>query len=806
MNNYSIELYKKVAEKKKLSEIFLGYQSYQWECAVVSYSADCTEAEPLNMFDKVICGILELDGAVSAERIGEILGLNVLSDEDNHKYADTAEVELLMNSIHSLEEYGMLQQNTETGCYSLSAQGCEYARLGKKFKTTCNRKFRVFYDTTSGNHAKAKEIFEYLPDYNRRRLFQSATMKDEYKDEAMLKSFIHEQQPDIYDTEKGNSFTNISVDAIREKVVMVYFSVLYDLQEKSYRLIGFLNSDEGSYVENDFFTKAVNTNQQLLDTIVSRFLEHQQETAESVNELQKEFVQTACDAQGQYDFTKYNKENPKPVAEAFAKERHLFELECFWNKLEDFIPEDISKVFFNFDELSAPMLIHLQKLANSRSELYIFVLYRSTDQTFEDYSGKTFFFKASGQASKVLCCTEKAIFSYEPFIIDGRDSRSITMVHRSLDPTVDLKKLEGNFAQVFVPKLFEDTMAFLSGEFDGRKGELESVMNCDASLMVFKDWINENKLQAVSSRKLEVYNEVKLKNEEKLLEVLSRMTGECDVENIKKIELLDIWKDKINKLASSADATYIRFNEAASVFLASLRRREQFIKDELMAKTYIIDTNTLLNQPDLVNKISKKDRIVIPLMVYEELDKFKSKHAGQDIGENARIASKNINALRKKGKRLSIEKGKFSLLPAELQLNKSNPDNLILAVAIAHKDANPFLVTSDKRLRAKAEVEGISSITGENLRSKIDADVALKGSVLESKDGSQKETPIYLQVYFDLKKDDKPVTVPEYEKALRRAGVNFKDAGYNTFDEFCNSLPEFRIKLARNGFKYVNLK
>lgn len=155
---------------------------------------------------------------------------------------------------------------------------------------------------------------------------------------------------------------------------------------------------------------------------------------------------------------------------------------------------------------------------------------------------------------------------------------------------------------------------------------------------------------------------------------------------------------------------------------------------------------------------------------------------------------------------MSIEKGKFSLLPAELQLNKSNPDNLILAVAIAHKDANPFLVTSDKRLRAKAEVEGISSITGENLRSKIDADVALKGSVLESKDGSQKETPIYLQVYFDLKKDDKPVTVPEYEKALRRAGVNFKDAGYNTFDEFCNSLPEFRIKLARNGFKYVNLK
>ena len=80
MNKYSIEFYNKVAGRKKLSEVFLGYQSYLWKSSEVSYSADCTEAMPLNMFDKVICGILELDGAVSAESIGEILGLNVISN------------------------------------------------------------------------------------------------------------------------------------------------------------------------------------------------------------------------------------------------------------------------------------------------------------------------------------------------------------------------------------------------------------------------------------------------------------------------------------------------------------------------------------------------------------------------------------------------------------------------------------------------------------------------------------------------------------------------------------------------------
>lgn len=808
MNKYSIEFYNKVAGRKKLSEVFLGYQSYLWKSSEVSYSADCTEAMPLNMFDKVICGILELDGAVSAERIGEILGLNVISNEDNHQYADTAEMELLMDSLRSLEEFGMIQQDPETGKFTLSVQGSEYAGTGKKFKTTSNSGFNVFYDITSGNHAKAKEVFQNLPNITRPGFFSSAAMRDEYQDETALKSFIHEQLPDIYDPEKGNSFTNIAVDGIKEKMVKVYFAVLYDLQEKSYRLIGFLNSDEDTYVENDFFTDAVNGNQHLLDTIVSMFVEHQQVNTEAVSELQEEFVQAACDAQGQYDFNKYNNEDPQPVADAFSNERSLFEHECFWNSILDFIPENISKVFFNFDELNAPMLINLQKLAISRPDLYMFILYRTTDQSFNDYDGKTFFFKATGTASNVFCCTEKAVFDYVPFIIEGHNDRSVTMVHRNVEPTINLMKLEGNFAQAFVPKLFEDTMAFLDGEFEGKKGELESIMNCDASLMVFKDWADEGKLQQVSSRKLEVYNEAKRKNEDKLLDVFSKITGECDVESIQKIELIGIWKNKIDKLAANADATYIRFNEAVSAFMSGLREREQFIKDELMAKTFIIDTNSLLNSPDIVNKIGRKDRIVIPLMVYEELEKLKSKLAGQEEGENARIARKNIDVLRKKGKRLSIEKGKFALLPAELQLNKTNPDNLILAVAIAHADANPFLVTSDEGLQSKAAVEGISSITAEDLKSKIETEAAPKIDVIENNDGVQEGTGTasYLQVYYDLKKDGKPVTAQKYEKALKRAGIDYKDSGYRTFEEYCNSLPEFRVKIASNGFTYVNLK
>ena len=156
MNKYSIEFYNKVAGRKKLSEVFLGYQSYLWKSSEVSYSADCTEAMPLNMFDKVICGILELDGAVSAERIGEILGLNVISNEDNHQYADTAEMELLMDSLRSLEEFGMIQQDPETGKFTLSVQGSEYAGTGKKFKTTSNSGFNVFRQSCKGQGSVPK--------------------------------------------------------------------------------------------------------------------------------------------------------------------------------------------------------------------------------------------------------------------------------------------------------------------------------------------------------------------------------------------------------------------------------------------------------------------------------------------------------------------------------------------------------------------------------------------------------------------------------------------------------------------------
>lgn len=63
-------------------------------------------------------------------------------------------------------------------------------------------------------------------------------------------------------------------------------------------------------------------------------------------------------------------------------------------------------------------------------------------------------------------------------------------------------------------------------------------------------------------------------------------------------------------------------------------------------KTYLLDTNVLIQDPEAIFKFYDNE-VVIPDIVIEELDKLKKKSG--DIGYNARKSIRNIEALRKKG-------------------------------------------------------------------------------------------------------------------------------------------------------------
>lgn len=142
-----------------------------------------------------------------------------------------------------------------------------------------------------------------------------------------------------------------------------------------------------------------------------------------------------------------------------------------------------------------------------------------------------------------------------------------------------------------------------------------------------------------------------------------------------------------------------------------------------MKKTYVLDTNVLINDPYAFSSFEDND-VVIPMIVIEELDKLKSR---PDIGHGARQASRNLDDLRDKGnlkvgvelpaggtlRVVSIDSKSMSLMPIELR-ETSNYDNYLIAVAKCLSNdssvVQPVVVVSkDTNVRIKCDALSIKS-------------------------------------------------------------------------------------------------
>lgn len=136
-----------------------------------------------------------------------------------------------------------------------------------------------------------------------------------------------------------------------------------------------------------------------------------------------------------------------------------------------------------------------------------------------------------------------------------------------------------------------------------------------------------------------------------------------------------------------------------------------------MKKIFVLDTNVLLHDPRAIFAFEDND-VVIPIVVIEELDKFKK--AIDEIGRNARQVSRILDEYRLRGKlsegvkldgggslRVELNHQSPECLPNELVATKA--DNRILATAMNLKndDLPVILVTKDTNLRIKADAVGL---------------------------------------------------------------------------------------------------
>lgn len=149
-------------------------------------------------------------------------------------------------------------------------------------------------------------------------------------------------------------------------------------------------------------------------------------------------------------------------------------------------------------------------------------------------------------------------------------------------------------------------------------------------------------------------------------------------------------------------------------------------------KTFVIDTNVLLQDPDAIGKFRDND-VIIPLSVLEELDGLK--RLSDELGKNARHVIRYIDSLKAKNagdlhSGVKIENGivvrvLVDMKPGEktsfpLSVERSANKILMVAYKLRESGQHVVIVSKDFVLRVKAEAIGLEAEDYENLKASYD--------------------------------------------------------------------------------------
>lgn len=145
-----------------------------------------------------------------------------------------------------------------------------------------------------------------------------------------------------------------------------------------------------------------------------------------------------------------------------------------------------------------------------------------------------------------------------------------------------------------------------------------------------------------------------------------------------------------------------------------------------MEKIFVLDTNVLIHNPQSMFAF-EENRVVIPIVVIEEIDHFKK--GIDEKSRNARQIGRYLDGLRTQG---SLQEGVKTPKGGTIQITVNNEitdiarkyffvdrnDNLIIGTALYMKDKYPeaqvTLVSKDANVRIKADVVGINAENFEN--------------------------------------------------------------------------------------------
>jgi PhoH-like ATPase len=151
-------------------------------------------------------------------------------------------------------------------------------------------------------------------------------------------------------------------------------------------------------------------------------------------------------------------------------------------------------------------------------------------------------------------------------------------------------------------------------------------------------------------------------------------------------------------------------------------------------RSYLLDTNVLLHDANALSAFSEHN-LILTVDVLEELDRFK--RGNDERARNARKVARDIDSLRNglplsdgvplpNGGRLYVSVKSFTQLLPE-GLDRTVPDNRILATAMAYKEAGAEVVFVSKDINARVKADALGIHAEDFLNRKVNFDELYNG-------------------------------------------------------------------------------
>lgn len=273
----SSRIAKAVYEAKRISERIVGYVSYDIKFVRATYNGKTQRPAKITALEKGIVGILLVDESSSFEKIGTILGLDVVNDK--------AEQSILRNKIDLLKGFGAIEG--DDSCYALTTEGRVYADKGER-PDSYTKSFDIFVDVS---HPSWLDIKNGIGE-NSKNIEEINTPCDDINlNLETIKSYAEKQAQDVHFPQNRYLLESATWHSGHEASYKVYVCFVQNVANSDdVRAFVF---DENSNTLNDVIANYINKDSSLKEELLNNCIHYEIENNEETTILEGDDVEVA---------------------------------------------------------------------------------------------------------------------------------------------------------------------------------------------------------------------------------------------------------------------------------------------------------------------------------------------------------------------------------------------------------------------------------------------------------------------------------------------------------------------------------